>query len=329
MMTRQLFAALLTALCAAAWPGMGRAQQNFDTVEVHTLQVRDSIYMLVGAGGNITVQVGDDGVLIVDTQFAPLSDKILAAIRDLSDQPLRYIVNTHHHGDHTGGNAELRLAGSTVTGANVAATIADSGVGAQIIAHENVLVRLSSPDSDGQTSLPFDGWPTNTFFGEKKDLFFNGEGVRVIHLPAAHTDGDSIVAFRRSDVIAVGDVFSTTNYPVIDLAGGGSFQGVIDAVNRVIDMMIPVYGQDGGTLVIPGHGRLSNIGDVLNYREMITIIRDRVQHMIDAGMTLEQVKAARPTRDYDPRYGSSEGFWTTERFVEAAYQSLSEQPRSE
>jgi glyoxylase-like metal-dependent hydrolase (beta-lactamase superfamily II) len=275
--------------------------------------------MLVGAGGNITLQIGDDGVLIVDTQFAPLSEKIVAAIREITDKPIRYIVNTHHHGDHTGGNENLRAAGSTVTGGNVAGTILDAGVGAAIVAHENVLLRLSS----GPQAIPSGGWPTNTFFGNEKEMFYNGEGIEIIHLPAAHTDGDSIVFFRRSDVISAGDLYITTNYPVIDLAAGGSYAGIVQALDRLVDLIIPVYGQDGGTLVIPGHGRLSNLGDVLNYREMVIVIRDRLQSMIDAGMTLEQVKAAKPTFDYDPVYGSDTGFWTTDRFTEVAYQSLS------
>jgi cyclase len=325
---KKTWSALLAFVAAAvAYSSSLKAQQNFEAVEVHALKVRDDIYMLVGAGGNITMQLGDDGILLVDTQFAPLSDKIIAVIREISDKPIRYIINTHHHGDHTGGNANLRLAGSTVSGGNMAGAIRDSGVGAAIIAHENVLNHLAA--ATGPQALSSDGWPTSTFFGKKKELYYNGEGIEIIHLPAAHTDGDSIAFFRRSDVIAAGDVFGTTGYPVIDLASGGSYAGIVSAVERLVDIIIPVYGQDGGTLVIPGHGRLSNLGDVLNYREMIIVIRDRMQKMIDEGMTLEQVKAAKPTFDYDPVYGATTGFWTTDRFIEAAYQSLSQPPAGE
>ena len=174
----------------------------------------------------------------------------------------------------------------------------------------------------GQAPIPAAAYPTSTFIGDDKKLFFNGEGIHIIHQPAAHTDGDSIVFFRRSDVISTGDIFTTTNYPVIDLAAGGTINGIIDGLNKVIDLIIPVYGQEGGTLVIPGHGRLSDMGDVVNYREMATIVRDRVQDMVNKGMTLDQVKAAKPTRDYDPVYGSTTGFWTTEAFVEAVFKTL-------
>ena len=320
-MTNFASLALGAVLCAVFPAVNAQPEQSFDSIEIGTLRVRDNIYMLVGAGGNITVQVGNDGVFLVDTQYAPLSEKIIAAIRAISDKPIRYIVNTHHHGDHTGGNENLRLAGSTVSGGNMAGAIRDSGVGAAIVAHENVLLRLSS--ATGAQAIPSDGWPTSTFFGDEKKIFFNGEGIQVMHLPSAHTDGDSIVFFRRSDVIAAGDVFITTNYPVIDVSAGGSYHGILDALNRIVDLIIPVYGQDGGTLVIPGHGRLTDLGDVLNYREMVIVIRDRLQSMIDQGMTLEQVKAAKPTMDYDPVYGATTGFWTTDRFIEVAYESLS------
>jgi len=287
--------------------------QNFNSVEIHILPVQGNVYMLVGAGGNMTVQVGNDGVLIVDTQYAPLSEKILAAIRTLSKGPIRYVINTTYDADHTGGNEPIRKAGSTIAGGNVAGDIQDAAEGAQIIAHDNVLMRM--------VNMPSGSLPTSTFLGDSKKLFFNGEGIEINHQAAAHTDGDSIVFFRRSDVISSGDVFTTNSYPMIDLAAGGSIQGVIDGLNRLVDMIIPVYGQEGGTLVIPGHGRLSDFGDVINCREMTIIIRDRVQDMIKKGMTLEQVKAARPTRDYDPLYGSVTG-WTSEMFVEAVYKSL-------
>ena len=175
---------------------------------------------------------------------------------------------------------------------------------------------------DRQPPVPSGAWPTSTFIGDDKKLFFNEEGIQIIHQPAAHTDGDSIVFFRRSDVISTGDIFTTTNYPVIDLAAGGTINGIIDGLNKVIDLIIPVYGQEGGTLVIPGHGRLCNMGDVINYREMTTIVRDRIQDLVNKGMTLDQVKAARPTRDYDPLYGADTGFWTTSMFVEAVYRTV-------
>ena len=315
------FAAAVSGLCAVA-----RAQDDLDDVAIHTLHVRDDIYMLVGAGGNITVQIGDDGVLIVDTQFAPLSGKIVAAIAELTPKPIRYIVNTHHHGDHIGGNANLRLAGSTVIGGNMPGAVPYAeGGGAQVVAHENVLLRLSATLGT-EAEAPSSMWPTNSFFDAEKRMYYNGEGIRIIHQPAAHTDGDVVVYFRRSDVVAVGDVFSTTGWPVIDLEAGGSYAGTVAALNAIVDLIIPVYGQDGGTLVIPGHGRLSGLGDVLDYREMVIVIGNRLRSMIEAGMTLEQVKAAEPAKDYAPVYGTSSSFWTTDRFLEAAYQSLSEQP---
>lgn len=288
---------------------------------VEVLQVRDNIYMLVGQGGNITMQVGDNGILIVDTQFARMSDAIVAAIREISDQPIRYIVNTHYHGDHIGGNGRLRLVGDTVIGGNMPGAVPYAeGGGAQVISHENVLLRLTG--AIGGQGVEPELWPTNTFFNDEKQMHLNGEGIRIIHQPNAHTDGDVVVFFRRSDVIAAGDFFRTTGWPRIDLAGGGSYQGTIDALNNLVDLMIPVYGQDGGTLVIPGHGRLSGIGDVLDFREMTIVIGDRIRHMIDEGMSLEQVIAARPAMDYEPVYGSPGDPEVTDQFVESAYISL-------
>lgn len=299
-----------------------RAPQNFDNVEVHTLKVQGNIYMLVGAGGNITVQADKDGVLLVDSEYPQVADKVLAAVKKISGGPLRYIINTHYHADHTAGNERLRKAGSTIAGGNVAGDLgAEAGEGAQIIAHVNVLDRMSAP-TGRQPAAPQGAWPTDTFIGNEKKLWFNDEGIEIIHIPNAHTDGDSIVFFRKSDVISTGDLFVTTTYPIIDVAAGGTINGYLEALNRIVDLIVPVYGQEGGTLVIPGHGRLCDLGDVLNFREMATIVRDRIQDMIKKGMTLEQVKAAKPTLDYDPLYNNG-GFWTADAFVEAVYKTLS------
>jgi cyclase len=331
-MRSKLFFLLAAAICFATAYGQAQnrpaqnrgPQPNFDNVEIHVLPVQGNVYMIVGAGGNITMQVGKDGVLLVDTQYAQLSDKILKAIRTISNGPLRYIIDTHYHADHTSGNENLRKAGSTIAGGNVAGDLgAAASEGAAIIAHNNVLERLSAPTGT-QAPLPPGGWPTSTYLSDEKKLWFNNEGIAIMHPEHAHTDGDSYVFFRKSDVIATGDIFTMTTYPIIDLAGGGSYQGLLDAVNHILDLTITVYGQDGGTLIVPGHGRLCDTGDLLNYREMVTIIRDRMVDMIKKGMTLEQVKAARPTLDYDPLFGTNTGFWTTEMFVEAAYKSLSQ-----
>jgi len=296
-------------------------QQNFDTVQISIQKVQGNIYMLIGSGGNITVQAGNEGVLIVDTQYAPLSAKILAAIRTLSQGPLRYIIDTHHHGDHTGGNENLKKAGATIAGGNVTLDIGDAAQGAQIISHINAYKRMSAR-SNGQFATPAASWPTSTFLGDDKKIYFNGEGVHIIHQAAAHTDGDSLVFFRKSDVISTGDLFVTSGYPFIDLASGGNVQGIVAGLNRIVDLCIPVYGQEGGTMVIPGHGRLSDMGDVINTREMVTIVRDRVQDMVKRNMTLDQVKAAKPTKDYDTLYSTPGAFITGDAFVEAVYRSL-------
>ena len=311
-------------VCSRAALARGQKSPSPAGIEVHVWPVQGKVYMLAGAGGNITLQVGDDGILLVDTGLPQATDAVIKAIRSVSDKPLRYIVNTHIYADHTGGNAALAKIGSTIAGGNVVGDIgASASEGAAIIAFQTILDRMSTPNS--KDAAPEGGWPTDTYTTAEKNLFFNNEAIQIIHEPAADTDGDSIVFFRRSDVVSTGDVFTTTGYPIIDLRRGGSFQGIIDALNQLLyQITVPGPKQEGGTMIIPGHGRICDQADLVVYQEMLTIIRDRIEDMISKGMTLEQVKAARPTRDYDRRYGSSTGLWTTDMFVEAAYTSLAQ-----
>ena len=280
----------------------GQAPQN----EIKTFHVQGNVYMLVGAGGNIAVQTGDEGVLVVDTGVAQTRDKVLAAIRQLSTKPIRWMINTHAHPDHTGGNETVSQAGLTVNG-NPAA----------IIAHENVLARMT------EASRPVTERPLNTFFEDERDFYFNGEAIFIHHIPHAHTDGDVLVYFRGSDVLVAGDIFVTTTYPVIDAKLGGGVEGFVTGLNKVLDITVPKYLQEGGTYAIPGHGRVGDEADVVDYRDMVVIIRDRIQDMIKRGLTLEQIKTARPALDYDGRYGNDKS-WTTAMFVEAVYRDLTQ-----
>jgi cyclase len=280
------------------------------------------VYVMGGAGGNVTVQVGDLGVLVVDTGLAQNAPKLIAAIRKLSDKPIQYIVNTHLHPDHIGGNEAIRRAGATITGGNVAGETTEAIQGAQIVAHQNVLNRVSAA-SGKQAAVPESAWPTVTYVSGQKEIFFNEEPVAVIYQPKAHTDGDSLVYFRRSDVVATGDIFVTTSYPYIDLENGGSIQGEVDALNNILDITIPKHDEEGGTYVIPGHGRICDEYDVLEYRDMVTIVRDRVQAAIKKGITLDQVRSAGYTKDFDSRYGAKTGFGTADSFVSSVYKSLS------
>jgi glyoxylase-like metal-dependent hydrolase (beta-lactamase superfamily II) len=281
---------------------------------VHVWPVQRNIYALFGPGGNSTVSVGDEGVLVVDAMTTEAAPDVIAAIRTISNKPIRWIINTHSHPDHTGGNAALAKSGVYVASGNTR-----GGGGASILAFESALMRLNgsaaSPDK-----APEGGWPTDSFFVTQKDMFFNGEPVLTIHVPNAHTDADAIVFFRRSDVIAAGDVFTPDRYPVIDAAEGGSINGIIAGLNLLIELAVPEFNEEGGTMIVPGHGRICDESDVGDYRDMVTIVRDRVQDLIGKKMTLEQVKAARLTFDYDGVYASPS--YTGDMFVEGVYRSL-------
>jgi glyoxylase-like metal-dependent hydrolase (beta-lactamase superfamily II) len=315
--------AMRTAAVSVAPGPASQAQTEAPQPGIHVQHVRGNVYMLSGAGGNITIDVGNEGVLLVDTGLPSMTDQVVAEIAKLSDKPVRYIIDTHLHADHTGGNEKIAKLGQTIAGGDVTNLTDDAREGAKVIAHQNVLDRMSAPDGD-KPAAPFGMLPTDTYLGARKDIFFNDEGIRIEHPKAAHTDGDSIVFFRRSDVISTGDIYTTTGYPFLDLAHGGSIQGELDALNQILDLVIPAKNEEAGTYIIPGHGRLCDAADVGYYRDMLTIIRDRILDMRKKGMTLDQVQAANPTRDYDPRWGATTGFWTTKMFVAAVYESLGE-----
>jgi cyclase len=296
-------------LCGAS---LACAQQS---PEIEVLHVRGNIYMFASDEGNVTVQVGEhrdnDGVLMVDTGPAALADRIVAELNKLTSKPLRYIVNTSSDPAHTGGNAVLSKPGMSRQAAGNGPLAAEVNIYAQ----ENALTRLSAPEAH----VPVQGLPTMTF-DRLKDFTFNGEAVQIFSEAPAHSDGDSIVFFRGSNVIVAGEIFSTAGYPVIDLARGGSIQGEIKALNHLLELTVPEIAQEGGTMVIPGHGRLCDEADVTEYRDMVTIIRDRVANLIQKGKSLADVQAERVTRDYDGRY--SQPSWTGEMFVESIYKSL-------
>lgn len=296
--------------------------------DIHVLPIRNNVYMLVGDGANIVVQTGDEGAFAVDSGAGLLTDKVLAAIRRLSPKPIQFIANTSFHADHTGGNEKLKNAGSdpSVVGTFLSLQFPGAGATASIMAHENVAARMDG--SLGNPPAPAAAWPVDTYMAGRRRKFHNGDSIEMFYVPKASTDGDSIVHFRRADVIVAGDVFTTTQFPFLDLANGGSIQGEIDALDTILSQTVFEHSGEGGTLVVPGHGYLCDEHEVTEYRDMLAIIRDRVKALIASGASLDQVKAARVTADYETRYGANSGPWTTEMFVDAVYKSLKQPPRS-
>ena len=292
------------------------AARSFAQAELEVLPAQGNVFMIAGGGGNAAAQIGHEAVVVVDTKTAAVSDQLLEAIRKLSAKPIRHVINTSADAEHTGGNEAVSRAGTYV---RLIDSFDPRGQRreAGIVAHVNVLERMSSPTG---SEAPAAAWPSDTYFTEEWALFVNGEALELIHVRNAHTDGDTIVFFRRSDVISTGDIYSTSRYPRFDAEKGGTVAGVIEGLNRILDIAIAGENQEGGTMVIPGHGRLSDETEVANYRDMVTIVRDRIAAMIDAGMTLEQVQAAKPTSDYDGIY--DQPGWTGAMFAAAVYRDL-------
>jgi cyclase len=287
--------------------------------------------MIAGAGANIAVQTGPDGIVVVDSGSAPLADAVLAEIKKLSPEPIRYIINTSGDADHAGGNEKLARAGQSLfiagnggPGGGTAAEAISNGGGASIIATESVYSTMSET-VEGHSRFPTVAWPTETYSRGQKVLYLNNEGIQVLYQPAAHAEADSIVFFRRSDVVVTGEIFDITRFPVIDVEHGGSIQGEIDALNRLINLAIPsipLPWKEGGTQIIPSHGRICEQAEIVEYRDMLSIIRDRVEDMVKNGMTLEQIQAASPAQGYTRRYGAETGPWTTRDFIAALYKNL-------
>ena len=289
------FAALLLLAGTAA-----AQERDLSQVQIQTVSVAPGLSMLVGAGGNIGVSAGEDGVFLVDDQYAPMAEKIKAAVAALSPKPIRFVLNTHWHGDHTGGNESLGKSGTL------------------IVAHDNVRARMSTEqfialfDSRVPPS-PAAALPVVTF-ADAVTFHLNGDEVHAFHVPPAHTDGDSIVHFKKANAVHMGDIYFNGMYPFIDVSSGGSIDGMIAAVDRVL----PMLGAD--TKVIPGHGPLSNKAELTNYRDMLEGVRGAIAKLVAAGKTLDEAKAAKPTAPWDAKWG--QGFIQPDAMVALVYFSL-------
>lgn len=303
------------------------AQQHPSTISagLETIRIRPNVYVIFGAGGNVTVNVGEDGLVLVDSGSAAKAEELLKALKAISSRPIRLIINTSADADHVGGNAVIGSAGVPVSPDPFA-----NESHATVLAHENVLRRMSAP-TGSPSPFPASMWPTETFTSRFRPIVINDDAVQVIRQTGAHSDSDVMVLFRKADVLVAGDILDLRHFPVIDRARGGSIQSELEALNRLLTEFVVPNGpqvlKPGGTMVVPGHGYVSDYGEVVEYRDMLTVITDIIRSMIEKGMTLDQVKAANPTRGYRGRYASDAGPWTADLFVEAVYQSL-KGPRS-
>jgi glyoxylase-like metal-dependent hydrolase (beta-lactamase superfamily II) len=298
---------------------LAQQQSASTTAALETIQIRPNVFVIFGAGSNVAVHVGEDGVILVDSGATAMADNLLAAVRAITKQPIRMIINTSADADHVGGNDKVGSAGIAINPDSFS-----DEEHATVLAHENVLQRMSTPKGN-ETPFPVDMWPNETFTSKLRSMYINDDAIQVIRQLGAHTDGDTMVHFRRADVIVTGDVIDLRQFPVIDPARGGSIQGELDALNHLLDLTVPAMPlvlKPGRTLLVPGHGRVSDYGELVEYRDMVTVIKDIIQDMITRGMTLEQVKAANPTQGYRRRYGADSGPWTTDMFVEAIYNGL-------
>lgn len=322
----------LLVLCAGAVLVLGGQRAAFaqqlesqalgDGIEL--FKVRSNFYVLTGLGANVGIQFGTDGVVVVDAGDAAHADRLIAEIKKLTPGLIRYIINTNADADHVGGNQKVAKAGKSFLAARGPFGPPPNGGAAAILASEGVLTRMST--ATGAAAFPEAAWPTEAAIPDaRKYLYLNDDGIEVMAQPNAHSDSDSLVFFRRSDVVMVGDIVDMRRFPVIDLAGGGSINGEIAALNRIINLAIPsvpIVSREAGTVIVPSHGRILDQTDVVEYRDVVTIVRDRVQDLIKQGKSLAEVKAADPTQGYRKRYGSDTGPWTTDMFVEAVYKSL-------